>query len=169
VRGLHVTVATLAAVFLVLHIASLYLPPSTNGILLGYAAVAISAVLWLSGTAFLTKVRDSLFFHGVLSGVFIPLALMHAATSSVNITLDWSRFMLASAAGVVFANAALQLRRAASARPPPARKPSNNPSPGTPPPRPSPAIPAPRPSPPSSAPARPVQADPDPNSQGRER
>lgn len=121
VRTLHVAISTLAAAFLALHIAILYLPPSTNGIILGYAAVIVSGVLWLTGTAFLTKVRDSLFFHGILSGVFIPLAIMHAATASINITLDLSRLMLVGAAGVIFANAALQLKRASSARPPPRR------------------------------------------------
>lgn len=126
VRTTHLGVAALAAVFLTLHIASLYLPPSTNGILLGYAAVIVSAVLWLSGTAFLTKVRDSLFFHGILSGVFIPLAVMHAALAGANITLDLSRLMLASAAGVVFANAALHLKRAFASRPAPRVRPTGN-------------------------------------------
>lgn len=117
VRTIHVAVSALAGIFLVLHISILYLPPSTTGVLLGYAAVGVSAVLWLTGTAFLTKVKDSLFFHGILSGVFIPLAIMHAAITSPNITLDLSRLMIAGSAGVVFANAALQLRRAASSLP----------------------------------------------------
>ena len=117
VRSIHVAVSTLAGFFLILHIATLFLPPATEGIMLGYAAVVVSAILWLTGTAFLRKVKDSLFFHGVLSGVLIPLAIMHAAIASPNIALDWSRFMVAGSAGVVFANAALQVRRAASSRP----------------------------------------------------
>jgi hypothetical protein len=117
VRSLHVAVSAMAGLFLVLHITSLYLPPSSTGILLGYLAVGVSAVLWLTGTAFLTKVRDSLFFHGVLSGVFIPLALMHAAIASPNIGIDLGRLLVAGAAGVVIANATLHLRRAVSSRP----------------------------------------------------
>ena len=117
VRSIHGAVAASAGIFLVLHITYLYLPPSTAGVTLGYAAVGVSAVLWLTGTAFLTKVRDSLFFHGVLSGVFIPLALLHAAIAAPNMTVDLSRMLVAGSAGIVFANAALHLTRAAGSRP----------------------------------------------------
>ncbi len=114
VRGVHVAVSTLAGLFLTLHIASLFLPPISTGIIIGYAAVIVSLVLWLTGAAFLEKVKDSLFFHGVLSSVLIPLAMIHAATASVNISPELSRLLLAGTAAIVVANAALHIRRALS-------------------------------------------------------
>lgn len=116
-RVIHVILATLAGLFLALHISTLFLPPASTGILLGYGSVAASVVAWLTGTAFLEKVKDSLFFHGVLSSLLIPLALMHAATSSTNIPPYWSQVMLGATAGVVLANAALHVKRALSSIP----------------------------------------------------
>ncbi len=117
VRWTHVIVSTLAGLFLALHISSLFLPPASTGVILGYAAVLASVAAWLTGAAFLEKVKDSLFFHGVLSSILIPLALMHAATASVNITGYLSELLLAGSAGVVFANAALHVKRALSSIP----------------------------------------------------
>ncbi len=117
VRGIHVVVSTLAGLFLVLHISALFLPPQSTGIILGYAALLASAVAWVSGAAFLEKVKDSLFFHGVLSSILIPLAIMHAAMASVNIPPYLSQVLLAGSAGVVFANAALHIKRALSSVP----------------------------------------------------
>jgi hypothetical protein len=116
-RAVHLALSTLAGFFLALHISTMFLPPVSTGIMLGYAAVLASVVAWLTGTAFLQKVKDSLFFHGVMSSILIPLALMHAATSSPNIPVYWSQVLLAASAGVVFANAALQVRRALSSLP----------------------------------------------------
>jgi hypothetical protein len=117
IRSIHIGVSTLAGLFLSLHIASLFLPPVSTGILLGYAAVVVSVILWLTGTAFLQKVKDSLFFHGVLSAVFVPLALMHAATASPNLSGHLSQALLGGAAIVVLANAALHIKRALSSVP----------------------------------------------------
>lgn len=117
VRAIHLALSTLAGFFLALHISTLFLPPISTGILLGYAAVVVSVVAWLTGTAFLQKVKDSLFFHGVLSGVLIPLSLMHAATASPNIPAYWSTVLLLGTAGVVVANAALHIKRAMSSVP----------------------------------------------------
>ncbi len=117
VRASHLVISALAGLFLALHISSQFLPPTSTGIILGYGAVIISVVAWLSGTAFLEKVRDSLFFHGVLSSVLIPLSMMHAATAGVNIPMYWSQVIVASTAGVVFANAALHIKRALSSIP----------------------------------------------------
>ena len=117
IRGSHLVVSTLAGLFLALHISSLFLPPVSTGIILGYGAVAASAIAWLTGTAFLEKVKDSLFFHGVLSAVLIPLSMMHAATASTNIPVYWSQVLLGGTAAVVFANAALHIKRALSSVP----------------------------------------------------
>lgn len=117
IRAIHLALSTLAGFFLALHISTMFLPPVSTGIMLGYAAILASVVAWLTGTAFLRNVKDSLFFHGVMSSILIPLALMHAATSSPNIPFDWSQVLLVASAGVVFSNAALQVKRALSSIP----------------------------------------------------
>jgi hypothetical protein len=117
IRSSHLIISSLAGLFLALHISTLFLPPISLGIVLGYGAVIASVIAWLTGTAFLQKVKDSLFFHGVLSSVLIPLSMMHAATASINIPFFWSQILLAGTAGVVFANAALHVKRALSSVP----------------------------------------------------
>lgn len=117
IRSFHLVFATLAGLFLALHISSLYLPPVSTGVTLGYVAVIASVVAWLTGTAFLQKVKDSLFFHGVLSSILIPLSLMHAATASTNIPAYWAEVLLGGSAAVVTANAALHLIRAKGSLP----------------------------------------------------
>ncbi len=117
VRATHLVLSALAGLFLALHISTLFLPPISTGIILGYGAVIASVVAWLTGTAFLEKVKDSLFFHAVLSSILIPLSMMHAATASTNIPAYWSQVLLAATAGVVFANAALHIKRALSSVP----------------------------------------------------
>jgi len=117
VRTTHLVVSTLAGLFLVLHISAQFLPPSSTGILLGYGAVIISVAAWLTGTAFLEKVKGSLFFHGVLSSVLIPLSIVHAATSGANFPFYLSQLVLGATASIVFANAALHIRRALSSLP----------------------------------------------------
>jgi hypothetical protein len=117
VRVIHLVLSAAAGLFLALHISSLFLPPVSTGILLGYAAVIASVVAWLTGTAFLQKVKDSLFFHGVLSSILIPLSMMHIATTSTNFPAYWSQILLMATAAVVFANAALHIKRALSSVP----------------------------------------------------
>lgn len=117
VRASHLVISALAGLFLALHISTLFLPPISTGIILGYGAVIASVIAWLTGTAFLEKVKDSLFFHGVLSSILIPLSMMHAATTSTNFPAYWSQVILAGTAVVVFANAALHIRRALSSVP----------------------------------------------------
>jgi len=117
VRVTHLLVSALAGLFLTLHISTQFVPPVSTGIVLGYGAVLASVAAWLTGTAFLEKMKDSLFFHGVLSSVLIPLAMMHAATSGTNFPLYWSQLLLAATASVVLANAAFHVRRALSSVP----------------------------------------------------
>jgi hypothetical protein len=117
IRASHLVISALAGLFLALHISTLFLPPVSTGIILGYGAVIASVIAWLTGTAFLEKVKDSLFFHGVLSSILIPLSMMHAATTSTNLPAYWSQVILAGTALVVFANAALHIKRALSSVP----------------------------------------------------
>ncbi len=111
VRVSHIVVATLAGIFIVAHVSLLFSLPSTLGIILGYGAVGVAMLVWLSGTAFLEKLRDSLFFHGTLASLLVALALIHAAIATANIPFDFSQLMLMASSGVLLANAVYHLRK----------------------------------------------------------
>lgn len=117
IRAIHVVVSTSAGLFLALHVSTLFLPPASAGVVLGYGAVAASVVAWVTGAAFLEKVKDSLFFHGVLSSILIPLAMMHAVSTGTNIPAYLYQVLLGGTAAVVFANAGLHLWRATQSVP----------------------------------------------------
>jgi multisubunit Na+/H+ antiporter MnhE subunit len=79
---------------------------------LGYIAVAVSIAVWLTGTAFLERLRDSLFFHGTLSSALAGLVMVHAATSNVNIPFVLSEIILGATLLIMLANATFHLSRA---------------------------------------------------------
>ncbi|HVC26887.1 MAG TPA: hypothetical protein VND40_01875 [Nitrososphaerales archaeon] len=112
IRGTHVAVSALAGVFLLFHIAYLFIPPISVSMDLGYVSVAVAVAVWLTGTAFLERLRDSLFFHGALSSILIGLVMVHAATSSVNIPLFLVEAILGTTLVVMVANATYHLNRA---------------------------------------------------------
>jgi hypothetical protein len=112
VRGTHVAISALAGVFLLVHIAYLFAPPVSVSMDLGYVSVAVAVAVWLTGTAFLERLRDSLFFHGALSSILVGLIMVHAATSSVNIPLFLAAIILGTTLTVMVANATYHLKRA---------------------------------------------------------
>jgi hypothetical protein len=83
-RKVHMYAATLGGLFLVLHVAYFITWPLTTGVVLGYVAAAIAGVVWVTGTAFLERFRDSLFYHGSLSLAAVSLMTIHAASSALN-------------------------------------------------------------------------------------
>jgi hypothetical protein len=112
VRAAHVTISVLAGVFMIVHVSLLFLPPTTTAVDLGYLSVGVAAVVWLTGTAFLERLRDSLFFHSTLATVLVGLIMVHAATSSLEMPSLLSQGMLATTVMIMLANAAYQYRRA---------------------------------------------------------
>lgn len=62
IRNIHVAIAAGAGLFLVLHVLYYISWPVTTGIIIGYAAFATSIAVWMSGSAFLERMKDSLFF-----------------------------------------------------------------------------------------------------------
>ncbi len=112
IRGTHVAVSTLAGVFLLIHVVYLFSPPVSVSMDLGYVSVATAVAVWLTGTAFLERLRDSLFFHGALSSILIGLIMVHAATSSVNIPFFLAEIILGTTLIVMVANATYHLSRA---------------------------------------------------------
>ena len=114
IRGIHIAISTLAGAFLILHVTSLFTLPVSNGIILGYVAVGAAVIVWLSGTAFLERLRDSLFFHGSMTAVLVGLSVMHAAVIGLNIPTLWAQLMLGGTVLIMLANASYHLMRAVS-------------------------------------------------------
>ena len=86
-RKVHIYSATLAGLFIVLHVAFFFGYPISSGIILGYGSAAMAVFVWITGTAFLERLRDSLFYHGAMSISTIFLMVVHSAGAGVNIPL----------------------------------------------------------------------------------
>lgn len=104
IRSVHIAISSIAGLFMMVHISYYVSYPMSTGIFLGYAAIGIALAVWLTGSAFLEKVKDSLLFHGSLSFVFVTLALIHAASSAINFPVLFSVVLIIGALGVLFAN-----------------------------------------------------------------
>ena len=111
IRAVHVTISGLAGVFIVLHVINYLNMPFTTGIILGYGTFAIAIAVWLTGTAFLERVKDSFFLHSSFSIVFIAMALLHGASSSTNIPPITSDAILVGAVLILLINAVYQLSK----------------------------------------------------------
>ena len=112
IRVTHILISALAGVFMILHIAYSFLLPTNVSMDLGYFAVGISIAVWLTGTAFLERLRDSLFFHGTLSSALVGVVMIHAATANVNIPFVLSEIILGVTLFVMLVNATFHLNRA---------------------------------------------------------
>lgn len=84
-RKVHVAVSILALAFLSIHVSLLFSLPVTIPLDLGYGAVALGVVLWMTGVGFLERKRESFFLHGSLAVAVVALVLVHAASSGTNI------------------------------------------------------------------------------------
>jgi len=84
-RRLHIAIASLGGLFLILHVAYFVSYPVTLEILLGYLSAGLALVVWVTGTAFLERFRDSLYFHGTLSLSAISLMVIHSSAAGLNI------------------------------------------------------------------------------------
>jgi len=84
----------LAGLFLVLHVAYFITYPVNLEILLGYLSAALALVVWVTGTAFLERFRDSLYFHGTLSLSGISLMVIHSAAAGINIPVALAETVL---------------------------------------------------------------------------
>ena len=107
-RKLHIAVSTAAGMFLVIHIAYFFSFPYNDGIILGYVSTATAVVVWLTGTAFLERFRDTLFFHGTLTVAAIALIAMHASVSGANLPEVLSVLLLGT--GIVAAAAGISVQ-----------------------------------------------------------
>jgi hypothetical protein len=110
-RKAHIGVSTAAGLFLVIHIAYSFGYPISDGLILGYASTASAVMVWLTGTAFLERYRDTLYFHGTLTVVAVALIAVHASVSGANLPVIISIFVLASGIGASLAGMSRQVER----------------------------------------------------------
>ena len=114
IRGVHIVISTLAGAFLILHITYLFALPVSNGLIIGYLSVGAAIIVWISGVAFLERLRDSLFFHRSMTSVLVGLSVMHTDVLGFNIPPLWAQVMLGGTILVMLANASYHLLRAVS-------------------------------------------------------
>jgi hypothetical protein len=99
-RTVHIYAAAAVGLFIVLHVAYFFSYPITDAILLGYASAAMAVFVWVTGTAFLERLRDSLFFHGTMSLSTIGLMAVHSAGAGVNVPIEFAAAALVVVASV---------------------------------------------------------------------
>ena len=106
IRVTHIAISALAGVCIILHVSYYISLPVNIGIIFGYATFATALLVWLTGSAFLETVKDSLVFHSSFSIVLISLALIHAASSASNIPVLFSGVIILSTISILVMNVA---------------------------------------------------------------
>ncbi len=104
-RQLHVLIALAGGLFMVLHIIIFIDSPLGLPVLLGYAATGGALVVWLTGSAFLARVKDSLFYHGSISLAAVSLMLIHAFGSGGNLPDEFAEVVLGATVFVLLLGA----------------------------------------------------------------
>jgi len=99
-RRVHIAVAALGGLFLVLHVAYFITWPLNVEILLGYVSATLALVVWVTGTAFLERFRDSLYFHGTLSLSAVSLMVIHSAAAGLNVPFAFAEVVLVGTTAV---------------------------------------------------------------------
>jgi len=109
---LHVVIAGAGGVFLGLHAVLFLAFPLSLPVLLGYAATGAALFVWITGAVYFQAIRNSVFFHGLLSIGGIFLMVLHTFGAGKNIPIELSGISLAATAMVVLAGVTWQLAKA---------------------------------------------------------
>jgi hypothetical protein len=110
-RRMHIIIAALGGLFLVSH-AAYFIEYTLNlTIVLGYVSTTIALAVWLTGTAFLERFRDSLYFHSTLSLSAVSLMIIHSAAAGANLPLLLAALLLASTVIVGTVKSAQYIRK----------------------------------------------------------
>ena len=109
---LHVVIAGAGGFFLGLHVVLFLAFPLSLPVLLGYAATGAALFVWITGGIYFQGVRNSMFYHGLLSIGAIFLMLVHTFGAGRNIPVDLSGITLALIAVAVLAGVTWRLSRA---------------------------------------------------------
>jgi len=108
---LHIVVAGAGGLFLGLHVVLFLAFPLSLPVLLGYAATGAALFVWITGAVYFQGVRNSMFYHGLLSIGGIFLMVVHTFGAGRNIQVELSGLSLAAIAVVVFAGVTWRLMR----------------------------------------------------------
>ena len=109
---LHIVIAAAGGVFLGLHVVLFLAFPLSLPVLLGYAASGAALFVWITGGIYFQGVRNSMFYHGLLSIGAIFLMVVHTFGAGRNIPVVLSGLSLALIAVAVLAGVTWQLVKA---------------------------------------------------------
>jgi hypothetical protein len=109
---LHIAIAGAGGLFLGLHVVLFLAFPLSLPVLLGYAATGAALFVWITGAVYFQGVRNSMFYHGLLSIGGIFLMVVHTFGAGRNIPLELSGASLAAVGLVVLAVVTWRLARA---------------------------------------------------------
>jgi predicted ferric reductase len=109
---LHVVIAAAGGVFLGLHVVLFLAFPLSLPVLLGYAATGAALFVWITGGVYFQGLRNSSFYHGLLSIGAIFLMIVHTFGAGQNIPVELSGISLALIAVAVLAGVTWRLSRA---------------------------------------------------------
>lgn len=109
---LHIAIAGAGGLFLGLHAVLFLAFPLSLPVLLGYAATGAALFVWITGAVYFQGVRDSMFYHGLLSIGGIFLMVVHTFGAGRNIPVALSGLSLAAVGLVVLAVVTWRLARA---------------------------------------------------------
>jgi len=107
-RQLHVVLAALGGLFIIVHVAFLFLFPISLPVLLGYIGTYVAFVVWVTGATFIEGFRNSLFYHGLLSLVGVSLIIIHVFAAGRDVSVLVSGIALVAIAVVVLFGALKQ-------------------------------------------------------------
>ena len=109
---LHIVIAGAGGLFLGLHVVLFLALPLSLPVLLGYAATGAALFVWITGGIYFQGVRNSMFYHGLLSIGAIFLMVVHTFGAGRNIPVALSGLSLALIAVAVLAGVTWQLVKA---------------------------------------------------------
>ena len=110
-KAVHVWVAALGGAFLIVHVVFLLAFPVSLPVLYGYIATYFAFVIWVTGLLFMEGLRNSLFYHALLSLIGVSLIVLHVFTAGRDVPIAISGVILVVIAAVVLGSAAVQFVR----------------------------------------------------------
>ena len=109
---LHIVIAGAGGLFLGLHVVLFLAFPLSLPVLLGYAATGAALFVWITGAIYFQGIRNSMFYHGLLSIGAIFLMVVHTFGAGRNIPMVLSGLSLALIAVAVLAGVTWQVAKA---------------------------------------------------------
>lgn len=109
---LHIVVAGAGGLFLGLHVVLFLAFPLSLPVLLGYGATGAALFVWITGGIYFQGIRNSMFYHGLLSIGAIFLMVVHTFGAGRNIPMVFSGLSLALIAVAVLAGVTWRVAKA---------------------------------------------------------